>query len=90
MVQEKRGIYAKIALEYQKPPREDELQHYVAAYIHTEDTLTTETESTTPYPGQYSQGDNKNYAYEKLDNNDQLQQQLWLRLSRYWKAFYGC
>ena len=79
LVQEKRGIYAKIGLEYQKPPREDDLQHYVAAYIHNQETLEHEKEATTPYPGQFSKGD-KNYACEKLQEGQH--KELWLRLSR--------
>jgi len=83
LVQEKRGIYAKVALEYQKPPshQEDDLKYYVAAYVHDADTMKHESEGKTPYPGQYSAGD-KNYNYELLEGGQQLEDALWLRLSR--------
>jgi len=79
MFQEKRGIYAKLALEFQKPPREENNKYYVAAYVHSADTLEKEVESKTPYPGQSSTGD-KNYAYVQLE--DDQEKNLWLRMSR--------
>ena len=78
LVQEKRGIYTKCALEYHQPPGESNvLKYYVASYVHNEDIGLEE--SITPYPGQWAAGD-KNYNYEMLESGQQ--KDLWLKISR--------
>ena len=77
LLQEKRGIYTKVSLEYHEPPKENGvLRHYAACYVHPEEWQFER--SLNPYPGQFHRGDPK-YSYEMLDKGTS---KLWLKLSR--------
>lgn len=77
LLQEKRGIYTKVALEYHEPPKENgSLRHYAACYVHPEEWQFER--SLNPYPGQFHRGDPK-YSYELLDKGTN---KIWLKLSR--------
>lgn len=77
LLQEKRGIYTKVSLEYHEPPKEHgTLRHYAACYVHPEEWQFER--SLNPYPGQFHRGDPK-YSYEMLDKGTN---KIWLKLSR--------
>jgi len=77
LLQEKRGIYTKVSLEYHEPPTESGvLRHYACCYVHPEEWQFER--SLNPYPGQFHRGDPK-YSYEQLEKGTN---KLWLKLSR--------
>lgn len=77
LLQEKRGIYTKVSLEYHEPPAESgSLRHYACCYVHPEEWQFER--SLSPYPGQFHRGDPK-YSYEQLEKGNN---KIWLKLSR--------
>ena len=77
LLQEKRGIYTKVSLEYHEPPGENgSLRHYACCYVHPEEWQFER--SLSPYPGQFHRGDPK-YSYEQLEKGTN---KIWLKLSR--------
>lgn len=77
LLQEKRGIYTKVSLEYHEPPADSgNLRHYAACYVHPEEWQFER--SLNPYPGQFHRGDPK-YSYELLEKGTKT---VWLKLSR--------
>ncbi|CAB9499230.1 Protein of unknown function (DUF1349) [Seminavis robusta] len=78
LLQEKRGIYTKVALEYHEPPDggESGLRHFACCYVHPEEWQFER--SLSPYPGQFHRGDPK-YSHAMLEGNVN---KVWLKLSR--------
>lgn len=77
LLQEKRGIYTKVSLEYHEPPAESgSLRHYACCYVHPEEWQFER--SLSPYPGQFHRGDPK-YSYEQLEKGTS---KIFLKLSR--------
>lgn len=77
LLQEKRGIYTKVSLEYHEPPSENgTLRNYACCYVHPEEWQFER--SLSPYPGQFHRGDPK-YSYEQLEKGCH---KIWLKLSR--------
>lgn len=77
LLQEKRGIYTKVSLEYHEPPSDSgSLRNYACCYVHPEEWQFER--SLSPYPGQFHRGDPK-YSYEQLEKGCH---KIWLKLSR--------
>ncbi|CAB9505725.1 Protein of unknown function (DUF1349) [Seminavis robusta] len=78
LLQEKRGIYTKVSLEYHEPPDggESGLRTFACCYVHPEEWQFER--SLSPYPGQFHRGDPK-YSHAMLDGGAN---KVWLKLSR--------
>jgi regulation of enolase protein 1 (concanavalin A-like superfamily) len=78
LLQEKRGVYTKVSLEYHDNPHATgNLKYHVACYVHPEDQLDMDV-SKTPFPGQFKSGDKK-YSHVEFDKSTNT---LWLKLNR--------
>ncbi|CAB9505921.1 Protein of unknown function (DUF1349) [Seminavis robusta] len=87
LLEEARGIYSKVSLEYHEPPGDDDdddgaLRHYACCFVHPEEFQSER--STTPYPGQFHLGDPR-YSHKLVDTVSggiSSHKILWLKLAR--------
>lgn len=91
LVQEKRGVYTKVALEYHDDPQKvGNPNYFAAAYVHPKEELEM-YKNVTPYPKQFKRKDKK-YDYVQLENDPQSKVAMWLKVTKKGKemlAYYS-